>query len=385
VPHVVVPWHPRLQAYNPSDDDERPLRRGLAWDLLGQLGLLDAPRVSVVDFDAADDASLSRIHAPAYLRAVQQYSRDPRLAVGFEATQWGFVAGHDTVPRAGMHEAAANVCGAAVEAARVVWANPGTRAFGPAPLGLHHAFSNKASGFCVYNDCALAIAELLDLGADRVAYVDLDAHHGNGVQWIFHADPRVLTISVHEFVYGFYPGTGDVTERGPAGTPGTTINVPLPPFAGDVAYLAAIERVVEPAVRAFVPDALVVHLGADVHHADPYTHLQVTIEGLEECYRRIVRLADGVCDGRLLDTAGGGYNPISLGRIWALQLTALMGVHIGDELPDEWRRAAEQALGQPAPTTLREDPGPTWDTWQREEGDRVGLLNVARAEALLGG
>ena len=137
---------------------------------------------------------------------------------------------------------------------------------------------------------------------------------------------------------GFYPGTGDVTERGPAGTPGTTINVPLPPFAGDVAYLAAIERVVEPAVRAFVPDAMVVHLGADVHHADPYTHLQVTIEGLEECYRRIVRLADGVCDGRLLDTAGGGYNPTSLGRIWALQLTALMGVHIGDELPDEWRR-----------------------------------------------
>jgi acetoin utilization protein AcuC len=133
-----------------------------------------------------------------------------------------------------------------------------------------------------------------------------------------------------------------------------------------------------------VPDALVVHLGADVHHADPYTHLQVTIEGLEECYRRIVRLADGVCDGRLLDTAGGGYNPTSLGRIWALQLTALMGVHIGDELPDEWRRAAEQALGQPAPTTLREDPGPTSDTWQREEGDRVGLVNVARAEALLG-
>ena len=376
--------HPRLQAYNPSDDDERPLRRGLAWDLLGQLGLLDAPRVSVVDFDAADDASLSRIHAPAYLRAVQQYSRDPRLAVGFEATQWGFVAGHDTVPRAGMHEAAANVCGAAVEAARVVWANPGTRAFGPAPLGLHHAFSNKASGFCVYNDCALAIAELLDLGADRVAYVDLDAHHGNGVQWIFHADPRVLTISVHEFTYGFYPGTGDVTERGPAATPDTTINVPLPPFAGDIAYLAAIERVVEPAVLEFAPDVLVVHLGADVHHADSYTHLQVTIEGLEESYRRMVRLAEVTTGGRIIDTAGGGYNPTSLGRIWALQLTALMGVEIGDALPDEWRQTAERALGEKAPMTLREDPGPTWDADQRAEGDRVGLENVARAEALLG-
>ena len=381
---VVIPWQPRLQAYNPSDDDERPLRRGLAWDLLGQLGLLDAPGVSVIDFDAADVESLSRIHAPAYINAVRQYSADPRVAVGFEATQWGFIPGQDTVPRLGMHEAAADVCGAAVEAAREVWALPDMRAFGPAPLGLHHAFANKATGFCVYNDCALAIQELLDLGCDRVAYVDLDAHHGNGVQWIFHADPRVLTISVHEFAYGFYPGTGDVTERGPAATPDTTINVPLPPFAGDIAYLAAIERVVEPAVQEFAPDVLVVHLGADVHHEDPYAHLQVTIEGLEESYRRMVRLAEVTTGGRIIDTAGGGYNPTSLGRIWALQLTALMGVEIGDALPDEWRQTVELALGETAPMTLREDPGPTWDAGQRAEGDRVGLENVARAEALLG-
>ncbi len=380
---VVIPWHPRLQTYNPSDDDERPLRRGLAWDLLGQLGLLDAPGVSVIEFDTADDQSLSRIHAPAYINAVKRYSRDPQLAVGFEATQWGFTPEQDTVARAGMHEAAANVCGAAVEAAREVWALPDMRAFGPAPIGLHHAFANKASGFCVYNDCALAIAELLDLGCDRVAYVDLDAHHGNGVQWIFHADPRVLTISVHEYVYGFYPGTGDVTERGPAGTPDTTINVPLPPWSGDISYLAAIDRVVAPAVRNFAPDVLVVHLGADVHHADPYTHLQVTIEGLEEAYSRVVRLAEEVCGGRIIDTAGGGYNPTSLGRIWALQLTALMGVTIGDDLPDEWRYTAEMTLGGEAPHSLREDPGPERDADQRADGDRIGLENVARAKALL--
>ncbi len=379
---VVIPWHPRLQTYNPSDDDERPLRRGLAWDLLGQLGLLDAPGVSVIEFDTADDQSLSRIHAPAYINAVKRYSRDPRLAVGFEATQWGFTPEQDTVARAGMHEAAANVCGAAVQAAREVWALPDMRAFGPAPIGLHHAFANKASGFCVYNDCALAIAELLDLGCGRVAYVDLDAHHGNGVQWIFHADPRVLTISVHEYIYGFYPGTGDVTERGPASTPDTTINVPLPPWSGDISYLAAIDRVVAPAVREFAPDVLVVHLGADVHHADPYAHLQVTIEGLEEAYARVVRLAEEVCGGRIIDTAGGGYNPTSLGRIWALQLTALMGVTIGDDLPEEWRYTAEMTFGGEAPHSLREDPGPEHDADQRADGDRIGLENVARAEAL---
>jgi acetoin utilization protein AcuC len=216
-----------------------------------------------------------------------------------------------------------------------------------------------------------------------VAYVDLDAHHGNGVQWIFHDDPRVLTVSVHEFAYGFYPGTGDVTERGPVGTPGTTVNVPLPPFAGDVAMLAAVDRVVDPAVRAFDPDVLVVHLGADVHHADPLTHLQMTMAGMEQMYRRVVAVVDEVCDGRLLNTAGGGYNPTSLGRIWALQLGAMMGVEIDDDLPGEWRQAAEKVLGGTAPMTLREDPGPGWDAQQRAEGDRVGLQNVTRAEALL--
>jgi acetoin utilization protein AcuC len=397
--HVTIPWSPRLQAYNPSDDDERPLRRGLAWDLLGQAGLLDAPGVQVVDPPGMSDEELARVHAPAYIQAVRRYSAQPRRAMEWEATQWGFVPGQDTVARAGMHEAAADVCGASVEGARAVWERgPGSRAFCPAPSGLHHAFANKASGFCIYNDCALAIAWLLDAGAGRVAYVDLDAHHGNGVQWIFHDDPRVLTVSVHEFAHGFYPGTGDVTERGPVGTPGTTVNVPLPPFAGDVAMLAAVERVVEPAVRGFGPDVMVVHLGADVHHADPLTHLQMTLAGMEEMYRRVVALADEVCDGRLLNTAGGGYNPATLGRLWALQLAAMMetggqtppgdrprGGSVPDELPGAWCDAVRQALGQEPPGSLREDPGPTWDADERAEGDRVGQESVGRAESLLSG
>ncbi len=281
---LTIPWSPRLQAYNPSDDAERALRRGLAWDLLGQAGVLDAPDVQVVDPPGMSDEGLARVHAPAYIQAVRRYSAQPQMALAFEASQWGFVPGHDTGARVGMHEAAADVCGASVEGARAVWeGGPGSRAFCPAPSGLHHAFANKASGFCIYNDCALAIAWLLDNGAERVAYVDLDAHHGDGVQWIFHDDPRVLTVSVHEFAYGFYPGTGDVTERGPVGTPDTTVNVPLPPFAGDVAMLAAVDRVVEPAVRRFDPDVLVVHLGADVHHADPLTHLQMTLAGMRRC------------------------------------------------------------------------------------------------------
>jgi acetoin utilization protein AcuC len=380
---VTIPWSPALQAYNPSSDTERALRRGLAWDLLQTMGLLDAPWARRVDPVAASDEEIARVHAPAYIRVVRRYSAAPMLSLGMDAGQWGFVPGMDTVATAGMHEAAALVCGAAMEGARAVWAEPGRRAFCPAPAGLHHAFANRASGFCVYNDCALAIRELLDLGAERVAYVDLDAHHGDGVQSIFYDDPRVLCVSVHEYAYGFFPGTGGLDERGSGPGEGATINVPLPPFAGDAAFLAAVDDVVVPAVSTFAPDALVVHLGADVHHADPLTHLQVTIPALERIYATIARLADDSCAGRLLAITGGGYNPTNLGRIWALQLGALAGVEVDDALPEGWRSAAHTTLGEEPPERLRTETAPEADPTARQAGDVAGLRNVAAAVALL--
>lgn len=377
---VTIPWDPRLQAYNPSDDAERPLRRGLAWDLLLHSGMLDAPGIATVDPPTADIASIERIHAGAYIRAVQRYSQDPGRAMEWEAGQWGFVPGMDTVAREGMHEAAADVCGAAVAGAQAVWSR-GARAFCPAPAGLHHAMANRASGFCIYNDCALAIRELLDLGARRVAYVDVDAHHGDGVQWIFYSDPRVLSISVHEFAYGFFPGTGGLGEQGAGEGVGATINVPLPPFAGDGPYLASVTEVIAPAVRAFGPDVLVVHLGADVHHGDPLAHLQVTIPGLEEVYARLVELADDVCDGRVLAIAGGGYNPMTLGRLWAVQLGALARRPVADELPEVWRNAARVALSAEPPTRVREEVPVGVDPERRRVADQEGHEAVAAAAA----
>ena len=378
---VVIPWSFRLQAYNPSEDEDRPLRRGLAWDLLGATGLLAAPWATVVDPPTAGDDEIMRVHAPAYVRAVRSYSADPGLAVAWEAAQWGFVPGMDTVARAGMHEAAADVCGAALAGARAAWA--GGRAFCPAPAGLHHALANRASGFCLYNDCALAVRELLDLGAERVAYVDLDAHHGDGVQWIFYADPRVLSVSVHEFARGFFPGTGGLAERGADAGEGTTVNVPLPPFAGDAPFLAALDEVVVPAVQAFRPDALVLHLGADVHHADPLAHLQVTLPALERAYATAVALADEAAAGRLLVLAGGGYNPATLGRIWALQLGALSGHEPPDALPEAWRAAARTALDAEPPERLREESAPLVDEARSAAADRDGLAVVVRARELV--
>lgn len=377
---VVVPWSPRLQAYNPSEDAQRPLRRGLAWDLLVHSGMLDRPEITTVDPPSATAAQLERVHAGAYIKAVQRYSADPQRSMEWEAGQWGFVPGMDTVARLGMHEAASDVCGAAITGARAVWHGPG-RAFCPAPAGLHHAMANRASGFCIYNDCAVAVRELLDLGARRVAYIDIDAHHGDGVQWIFYSDPRVLTISVHEFAYGFFPGTGGIEETGSGEGEGASLNVPLPPFAGDIPYLAAFERVIVPAVTAFHPDVLVVHLGADVHHADPLAHLQVTIPALEEIYTGLVDLAERTSDGRLLAIAGGGYNPMTLGSLWALQLGALSGNPAPGALPDHWRSAARTALGAEPPHDLREETSISADPERRVVADQEGLERVADAAA----
>lgn len=380
---VVVFWSPRLQAYNPSDDADRPLRRGLAWDLLSATGLLDHAGIEVVDPPTATDDEIARVHAPAYIAAVKRYSAHPEMSFEWEAGQWGFVPGHDTVARAGMHVAAADVCGASMAAARHVIDTDGGRAFCPAPAGLHHALANRAAGFCLYNDCALAVREMLDRGAGRVAYLDLDAHHGDGVQWMFYDDPRVLSVSVHEKAYGFFPGTGGLEERGTGTGEGTSLNVPLPPFAGDAPFLAAVDKVVVPAVRAFRPDALVVHLGADIHHADPYAHLQVTLVAMERIYETASRLADEVCAGRLLVIAGGGYNPMTLGCIWALQLGALAGIDVPDTLPERWRNAARTALHEEPPAKLRHDDPVVAEEHRREAADRDAMETVRAASALV--
>jgi acetoin utilization protein AcuC len=350
---------------------------------LGQTGLLDHPAVEVVDPPTATDDQIARVHAPAYINAIRRYSAHPEMAFEWEAGQWGFVPGHDTVARAGMHEAAADVCGAAMAAARHVIKIEGGRAFCPAPAGLHHALANRAAGFCLYNDCALAVREMLDHGAQRAAYVDLDAHHGDGVQWIFYDDPRVLSVSVHEKAYGFFPGIGGLEERGTAAGEGTSLNVALPPFAGDAPFLAAVEDVVVPAVREFRPSALVTHLGADIHHADPYAHLQVSFGAMERIYSTMSDLADEVCGGRWLVIAGGGYNPMTLGRTWALQLGALADIDVPDDLPGRWRDAARIALSEEPPVSLRHDDVPGADPARCTAADRAALEAVRAASALI--
>ena len=205
-----------------------------------------------------------------------------------------------------MHEAAAAICGASVAGAMAVWEGRAEQAF-VASGGLHHAMANRAAGFCIYNDTAVAIQALLDAGAERVAYIDIDVHHGDGTQWIFFEDPRVLTCSVHETGRYLFPGTGGIAERGVGAAEGTALNIPLPPYAGDRPYLRAIEDVILPAVAEFDPDVIVTQDGADPHHADPLAHLQVTMSAFPRAYRALHELARTAADGRWVALGGGGY------------------------------------------------------------------------------
>jgi acetoin utilization protein AcuC len=375
---------PRLQDYNPSSDATRPLRRGLGVELMDAYGLRDHPGAVRVDPPSARVEDVEHVHTPAYVRAVQRLSACPVLAAAPEAAQWGLQPGGDTPATAGMHEAALAVCGASLTAAALVWEGRAARAFCPAPAGLHHARASQASGFCVYNDCALAVRWLLDAGAERVAYVDIDAHHGDGVQWLFYEEPRVLTCSVHESGRFLYPGTGGLAERGAGEGIGTSVNVPLPPFAGDGPYLRAIEEVIAPAVRLFAPDVLVTHQGADPHHADPYSHLQVSLDGLRRSYRLMNELAADAAGGRWIVLAGGGYNIDLLARAWTLQLAEMLGADPDDAIPGDWLALAQERAGHSFTDRLRADGEPEADAARRSAADAEGGAVVDQARALLG-
>ncbi len=383
MPPTAFVYGPHLQAYNPSDDAERPLRRELGIELLRAYGLLDHPDVTCHDPRPATDAEITAVHAPAYVAAVRRYSANPVLAAAPEAAVWGFHDG-DTRAREGMHEAAAGACGSALVGALEIWEGRALQAFCPAPAGLHHAMANRATGMCIYNDAAVAIRALLDRGVERIAYIDVDAHHGNGVQWIFYEDPRVLTCSVHESGRYLYPGTGGIAERGSGAGEGTSLNVPLPPYCGDDPYLRAIEEVVAPAVRRFAPEVVVMMTGVDPHHTDPMAHLQVTTAAFPRLYAALRDLAFDAARGRWLVVTGGGYNIDLLARLWAYQLAAMLEVELPEELPADWLAMARARAGMDFTPLLSGDTPFVVDEETRRRGGELGHAAVDDAKAAAG-
>lgn len=383
-PPTAFVFDERSLQYDLGDDHPlSPLRRALAVDLIRAYGLLDRDDVSVIPARSAVDDEIARAHAPAYIAAVRRYSAQPVLAHAWEAAQWGLAAGGDTPAFSGMHEAAALLCGASITAAMEVWEGRATRAFS-AQGGLHHALANRAAGFCVYNDPAVAIHALLSEGAERVAYIDVDVHHGDGTQWIFYEDPRVLTCSVHESGRYLFPGTGHLAERGVGPGVGTSVNIPLPPYAGEAPYLRAVEDVIAPAVTAFAPEVIVTQNGADPHHRDPLAHLQITMDTYPRLYRTLVQLADETCDGRLVALGGGGYHTDVVPRAWTMLFAEMLGVTLAEELPEQWVRQASERAGFALTPTLHGDVEPEVREAERARADAEGHQAVDQARLLLG-
>ena len=327
-----------------------PRRFGPAIDLLRAAG---AERW--LEPRPADDAALERLHARSYIDIIRRFSTSPDGPPAAGVSEAG-----DCPPFAGMHEASAAVAGGSIDAMDEILAGRVDHAFHPGG-GLHHAMPARASGFCIYNDVALAVARARDAG-HRVLYVDLDVHHGDGVQEMFWDDPEVLTFSIHETGRALFPGTGFVHETGGRGAEGTVVNVPLQPSSGDESWLDVVETVVPALARAFRPSVLVTQHGCDSHVFDPLAHLRMTTAAYWRASQLLDALAHEHVGGRWLATGGGGYDVYRVvPRSWAIVWLAQAHGEPPDRLPEEWRgrwgAEADRFAQSPIPEAYLDPPG----------------------------
>jgi acetoin utilization protein AcuC len=371
---AAVVWTPEFLRYHLGDDHPLdPVRLDLTMRLATGLGVLEG--VEPVVPAVAPDEEVARIHVPAYLAAVKA------------APVAGFGVGHglgtvDNPVFPAMHEASALVCGGSLAAAREIAEGRADRAVTIAG-GLHHAMADHAAGFCIYNDCAIAISWLLDHGFDRIAYIDVDVHHGDGVQAAFYDDPRVLTISLHQHPMTLWPGTGWPGEHGRGTGEGYAVNVALPPGTGDPGWLRAFDAVVPSLVGAFGPQILVTQCGADTHAEDPLADLGLSVDGHRAIYRELRELAQRWAGGRWLATGGGGYGLFRVvPRSWTHLVATVLDrdVHPDAPVPAGWIAHTAGLTGQELPTTMTDGRDTTHTRWG-EDPDPVdaAVLETRRA------
>ncbi|HKA12471.1 MAG TPA: acetoin utilization protein AcuC [Candidatus Dormibacteraeota bacterium] len=363
---VSLLWGDAFMAYRLSEEHPlQPLRIKLTVELIRQLGL--DTFAETVEPRRATDEELALCHHRGYIDLVKRLSDDPRSADG-RALAAGF-DNRDNPIAAGMHEACATIVGASIQAAEAVHTGAALHAFNPAG-GLHHAARERASGFCVYNDVAIAVAWLRREG-HRVAYVDVDVHHGDGTQALFYSDPEVLTISLHESGRYLFPGTGFPDETGTGAARGTSANLPLAPYAWDEPWLAAFDAVVPPLLRQFRPTVLVTQDGCDTHALDPLAHLLGSTAMWPHVGRRFHELAHELCGGRWVATGGGGYAIREVvPRAWTLLFAEMVErPELASALVDTKRYAPEQTARERVWALLDRDLG----SLARELGQPLSL------------
>ena len=377
---LALVWDEKLTGYDFGPGHPlAPVRVELTIALTRAFGVLDRPEVTVLAPVSAQLTELELAHDADYIAAVRQAGLDGR-----PNARYGLGTPDDPVFY-GMHEASALVAGATLTAARAVWRGEAGHAANVAG-GLHHAMRRSASGFCVYNDPAIAIKWMLAEGAERIAYVDLDVHHGDGVQAAFYDDPRVLTISLHEHPATLFPGTGLASEIGSGDGRGYAVNVALPAGTGDAGWLRAFDAVVPPLLRAFAPEVLVSQHGCDSHRLDPLANLELSVDAQRRAQLMVHDLAHETAGGRWLLTGGGGYELVQVvPRSWTHLLAVAAGEPIdpGLPVPDVWRAFALERTGESAPTRMTDGAPAEFIpvTAGMDPADRVdaAIINTCRA------
>lgn len=344
-----------------------PLRLDLTARLARELGVFDAPGLEVVApaLPPEGDAFLETVHDKDYIDAVRLASADPQRA----DPAYGLGTGDDPA-FAGMHDASALVAAGTLQACQAVWRDEADHVVNFCG-GLHHAMPGAASGFCIYNDAAVGIQWLLDQGVERVAYVDVDVHHGDGVERIFWDDPRVLTISIHESGRILFPGTGFPQDIGGPDALGSAVNISLPAGTGDASWLRALHAVAPAVLRAFDPQILVTQQGCDSHFSDPLAHMALSLDAQRTAFELMHQLSHDLCGGKWVALGGGGYELIDVvPRAWT-HLTAIAAHQPIDhrtEVPDAWRSYVRSLYGRPGPQRMGDgvtQDGSVWfSSWE---------------------
>ena len=308
----------RFSAYHPL----RPERVTLSQELAHMVGVLHDG--DMVTAEPASPDLVAEVHSPRYVRIVQTLSEGKPVPSCYE---FGFASG-DNPPFRGMFEASLAVVGASVAAAQAVM--DGAQVAVNLAGGLHHARYEEAAGFCIFNDPAVAI-HVLKQKYRRIVYLDIDVHHGDGVQWLYYRDPQVLTISIHESGRFLFPGTGHPDEIGTGEGRGTAVNIAVGRDADDEIWWWAFQQVVPPLFRWFQPDVVVLQMGADPHYTDPLAHVCLTVQG----WRRAVQWVaeQGI---PIVATGGGGYSLSAVVRMWTLALAILKGMPVPNCVPPQF-------------------------------------------------
>lgn len=353
-----VVWDESLLGYDLGGEHPlHPIRLDLTMRLARSLGVLDG--VDLVAPEPASDGDLERVHRPDYLTSVRS------------APTSGWDVGHglgtdDNPIFDRMHEAASLIAGGSITAADQIVSGRANRAINIAG-GLHHAMADHAAGFCIYNDCAVAIAWMLAQGVERIAYLDIDVHHGDGVQAAFYDDPRVLTISVHQHPLTLWPGTGYPTEVGAAGADGTSVNIPLPPGTDDAGWQRAVQAVVPSVLDSFRPQVLVTQCGADAHREDPLADVALSVDGQRASYRMLRDLAEHYSDGKWLALGGGGYSLFRVvPRAWTHLLATMLDRDLrpSTSIPADWMAYAARVSGNATlPTSMTDECDANFVPW----------------------